>query len=32
MPDYRRYYVPGATYYFTVVTHGRRPILGNEMA
>ena len=23
MADYRRYYVPGGTYFFTVVTHGR---------
>src|SRR5262245_27259228 len=27
MSDYRRWYVPGATYFFTVVTHRRRPIL-----
>jgi putative transposase len=27
MPDYRRSYVPGGTYFFTVVTHRRRPIL-----
>lgn len=27
MPNYRRYYVPGGTYFFTVVTCGRRPIL-----
>jgi len=27
MPDYRRNYVPGGTYFFTVVTHERRPIL-----
>ena len=31
MPDYRRYYVPGGTYFFTVVTHLRRPILGDEL-
>jgi putative transposase len=27
MPDYRRNYVPGGTYFFTCVTHQRRPIL-----
>jgi putative transposase len=27
MPNYRRYYLPGATYFFTAVTHERRPIL-----
>ena len=27
MSDYRRNYVPGGMFYFTVVTHGRRPIL-----
>ncbi len=27
MPDYRRWYVPGGTYFFTVVTLGRRRIL-----
>jgi putative transposase len=27
MPDYRRAYVPGGTYFFTAVTHQRRPIL-----
>jgi putative transposase len=32
MPAYRRYYVPGATYFFTVVTHERRPILIDPMA
>jgi len=25
--DYRRYHQPGATYFFTVVTEGRRPLL-----
>ena len=29
MPRYRRAYVPGGTYFFTVVTEGRRPILTN---
>jgi putative transposase len=32
MPDYRRWYVPGGTYFFTVVTHGRRPILTTDVA
>ncbi|HVU89001.1 MAG TPA: transposase, partial [Pirellulales bacterium] len=27
MPDYRRYFVPGGTYFFTVVTQGRAQIL-----
>ncbi|HEY1376064.1 MAG TPA: hypothetical protein VGF55_04690 [Gemmataceae bacterium] len=27
MPNYRRSYVPGATYFFTAVTHERRPVL-----
>jgi len=27
MPEYRRPFVPGATLFFTVVTHDRRPIL-----
>ncbi len=27
MPDYRRVWSPGGTYFFTVVTHQRRPIL-----
>ena len=30
MSDYRRWYVPGGTYFFTVVTYARRPILGTE--
>lgn len=25
MPDYRRYFAPGGTYFFTVVTAGRQP-------
>ncbi len=32
MPDYRRWYVPGGTYFFTVVTHRRQPILTAEFA
>jgi putative transposase len=31
MSDYRRYYVPGGTYFFTCVTYGRRPILTTEL-
>lgn len=27
MPEYRRWFEPGATYFFTVVTHERRPLL-----
>jgi putative transposase len=27
MPEYRRYYVPGGTFFFTCVTHRRAPIL-----
>jgi putative transposase len=32
MSDYRRYYVPGGTYFFTLVSHERRPIFVNDMA
>jgi putative transposase len=32
MSLYRRYYVEGATYFFTVVTHERRPILTMPVA
>ncbi|NQU25753.1 MAG: transposase [Candidatus Nealsonbacteria bacterium] len=32
MPDYRRWYVPGGTYFFTVVTYRRTPFLCDEMA
>ncbi len=32
MTDYRRLYVPGATYFFTVVTEGRHPLLASEAA
>src|SRR6476646_7118715 len=31
MPNYRRNYVPGGTYFFTVVTHERRPILTTDI-
>ncbi len=30
MPDYRRNYVPGGTYFFTVVVHQRRPLFDRE--
>ena len=30
MSDYRRYFVPGGTYFFTIVTYGRRPILTTD--
>lgn len=32
MPNYRRNYVPGGTYFFTVVAHQRRPILTAQRA
>jgi putative transposase len=32
MPDYRRWYVPGGTYFFMAVTHMRRPILDKAAA
>ncbi|MBN2355543.1 transposase [candidate division KSB1 bacterium] len=32
MPDYRRLYCPGATYFFTVVTFNRRPIFSESSA
>jgi putative transposase len=32
MPNYRRNYVPGGTYFFTVVTHQRRRFLTSELA
>jgi putative transposase len=32
MPHYRRNYVPGATYFFTVVTYGRARILTSEVS
>src|SRR5690349_2202425 len=31
MPNYLRYHVPGGTYFFTIVTCGRRPILTTEL-
>jgi putative transposase len=31
MPNYRRLYVPGGTYFFTVVTASRRPILATDL-
>ena len=31
MPNYRRNRLPGGLYFFTVVTHGRRPILTTEL-
>ena len=31
MADYRRNYVPGGTYFFTVVTASRRPILTTDL-
>jgi REP-associated tyrosine transposase len=30
MPNYRRFYVPGGTYFYTIVTHERRPILVSD--
>jgi putative transposase len=32
MAKYRRNFVPGGTYFFTVVTEGRRPFLTDELA
>jgi putative transposase len=32
MPQYRRNFLPGGTYFFTVVTHGRRPLLTSPIA
>jgi putative transposase len=32
MPDYRRYFVPGGSYFFTVVTHRRRRFLTTDLA
>ncbi|MEM1061061.1 MAG: transposase [Planctomycetota bacterium] len=30
MPDYKRARVPGGTFFFTVVTHRRRPIFRDQ--
>ncbi len=32
MPNYRRNYVPGGTYFFTVVTYRRRPLLTSDLS
>ena len=32
MSDYRRYFVPGGTYFFTLVTQGRAPLFADETA
>lgn len=32
MPEYRRSFLPGGTYFFTVVTHERRPILSADQS
>lgn len=32
MPNYRRLFVPGGTYFFTLVTHQRRPFLAESQA
>lgn len=32
MPHYRRYYQPGGTYFFTVVTYQRRPLFDDPQA
>ena len=32
MPNYRRWYVPGGTYFFTLVTFHRRPFLASDQA
>jgi putative transposase len=32
LPEYRRYFVPGGTYFFTVVTAGRRPLFADPWA
>ena len=32
MPDYRRAFIPGGAYFFTVVTFERRPILTTELS
>ena len=30
MPNYRRFYFPGGTYFFTIVTYQRQPIFANS--
>lgn len=30
MPDYRRFYQEGGTYFFTIVTEGRQPIFRDD--
>ncbi|HEY4259891.1 MAG TPA: transposase, partial [Schlesneria sp.] len=32
MPNYRRYFVPGGTYFFTIVTANRHPLFRNDRA
>jgi len=32
MPDFRRYFVPGGTYFFTLVTAGRNPLFRHQDA
>jgi putative transposase len=32
MPNFRRYFVPGGTYFFTLITDGRRPIFDHPEA
>ncbi|MCG3148829.1 MAG: REP-associated tyrosine transposase [Verrucomicrobiae bacterium] len=32
MPNYRRWFVPGATYFFTLVTENRVPLFAGEIA
>jgi putative transposase len=32
MPDFKRYHIPGATYFFTVVTYARRPLFRSSAA
>ena len=32
MPDYRRWYVPGGTYFFTLVTYRRHPLFQSAVA
>src|SRR5438552_3412110 len=32
MSDYRRYFVPGGTFFFTLVTQGRAPLFEDERA